>query len=213
MRWPGIVPKFWASPRHVEGLAHEVLLMPSQVVIVTGPPCSGKTHLGHQIAERFALPFFTKDTLKEALFDRLGCGDASWSASLSLASYDLLMVIARSELTAGRSFVLESNFRPADWDRPLRALRDELPFEPIQIYCHAEVEALMARFRARWASGERHPGHIDTDAQTAIEASVRAGRYGPLEIGGHLLDIDTTDFARIDEAALLDQLAHLLTCS
>jgi predicted ATPase len=44
------------------------------LVLVTGPPGSGKTTLAVPLARRLELPLIAKDTIKEALFDALGTG-------------------------------------------------------------------------------------------------------------------------------------------
>src|SRR5215467_2997000 len=107
------------------------------LVIVTGPPASGKTTLGRALAERLRLPFLYKDGIKETLFDRLGWSDREWSRRLGLASYDLLYHFLAAELAAGRSLVVESNFS-ATYDTPrFLALKQRYGFGPLQILCHA----------------------------------------------------------------------------
>jgi 2-phosphoglycerate kinase len=45
------------------------------VIVITGPPCAGKTTIARRVAERFSLPWMGKDMVKELLFDALGWQD------------------------------------------------------------------------------------------------------------------------------------------
>ena len=45
------------------------------LIIINGPPGSGKTHLGRFLARELWLPYFSKDGVKELLFDSLGWSD------------------------------------------------------------------------------------------------------------------------------------------
>ena len=57
----------------------EVAASAPLVVIITGPPASGKSMLGRELARRLALPLLSKDLFKEVLFDQLGWSDREWS--------------------------------------------------------------------------------------------------------------------------------------
>ena len=80
------------------------------MLIVTGPPASGKTTIGRPLARALALPFLSKDLFKESLFDSLGGSDREWSRRIGLASTQLLFRCAEALLEAGHSCALESNF-------------------------------------------------------------------------------------------------------
>ena len=41
------------------------------VLIISGPPCTGKTTLARRLATDLGLPLMCKDTIKEVLFERL----------------------------------------------------------------------------------------------------------------------------------------------
>jgi len=163
-----------------------------------GPPCTGKTTLGKRIAHQFALPLVSKDGIKERLFDSLGWSDRAWSKRLGAASMSVLYYFAEIQLAARRSHILESNFRP-DYDTAkLLALKQAYPFEPLQIQCRTDGEVLWQRFQQRSRSGERHPGHVEHAQLAEQRAGLLRGRYEPLDIGGQVVEIDTTDFGQID---------------
>lgn len=185
-------------------------LLPPVIIIVTGLPCTGKTTLARQIAARFRLPLLTKDMFKETLFDTLGWQDRAWSRKLSIASIALLYQLLEVQLQAGRSCVVESNFAPELATPQFRALQARYAFTPFQILCVADGETLFARFVQRSESGERHPGHVDTTTYDEFRESLRRGRVASLDIGGRLIEVDTTNFAAIDYEALFAGLAEAL---
>jgi hypothetical protein len=106
---------------------------------------------------------------KELLFDTVGTGDLDWSATLGSAAMELLHLVVRTELAAGRSLVAEANFR-------------RIPLLPdakvVQVFCTDAPDALAERYRAR--SG-RHPGHLD-DLRAPDPAE-----YAPLPLEGRVI--------------------------
>lgn len=176
---------------------------PPLVVIVAGPPASGKTTLARSLAESLTLPLFAKDDFKELLFDTLGWSDRAWSRKLGSASMRLLFAALEAELRAARSCIVEANFR-ADYDGPrFLALRARYPFRAFQIQCVAGGEVLFERFKARAQSGKRHPGHVEHSQYEEQGMTLLRGRMEPLPIEGTLYELDTTDFGALDIAPLV----------
>ena len=135
------------------------------VLIITGPPASGKTSVGRQLARILGLPFLSKDLFKETLFDQLGWSDLEWSHRLGSASMALLYRSAAALLDAGHSVALEANFY-AKWDAPrLLELAERWPCCFVQVVCTASQSTLTERYRRRIATGERHPGHTESEPQ------------------------------------------------
>jgi predicted kinase len=172
-------------------------------ILISGPSCAGKTTLATRLAADLRLPLLAKDGFKELLFDTLGWSDRAWSRKLGAASIAILFYAIEQQLAAGRSFIAESIFRP-EWDNERwRDFAARYAFIPIQIQCWAEGRVLWERWRARTESGARHPGHVERENVEEFRPSVLRGRVDPLDIDGELIEVETTDFAQIDYAALV----------
>jgi predicted kinase len=180
------------------------------LVIVMGPPASGKTTLGRTLAARLRTPFLYKDGIKETLFDTLGWGDREWSRKLGIATYALLFHLLEMELAAGRSLVVESNFDAERAGPSFLALRERYGFRPVQVCCVADGAVLLERFRSRAATNERHPGHVELANMTELVPVLLRGRLDPLPLAGPIIEVNTTDFAQVDVEAIFHEVSQAL---
>ena len=171
-------------------------------VVVSGPPCAGKSGLAILLATRAGWPLLAKDTYKERVFDRLGAGDRDWSRQVSGLAWDLLLDEAARLYAAGVSCVLEGNFRDRELER-LALLRPAPRY--VEIRASARAEVLLGRYHKRAASGSRHPGHVDLQALAEIEREVLSGAQPERDLGGAVLGWDTSGgFDSVPLLAALD---------
>lgn len=176
------------------------------LVLVTGPPASGKTTLAEALSRELEWPCISRDAFKEILFDELGWSDRAWSQRLGRATWPLLYHIVAEELGAGRSLIAEANFSAA-LDAAVFA---RLPqFRAIQIYCTATPETILERFAARARDGGRHPGHADESISAEIAAGLDADRWAPLDLEGERIDVDTSTGEPIDAVAMAERIRSL----
>lgn len=172
--------------------------MKKQLIIVSGLSCTGKSTLAKEIGKKFNLPVFSKDKFKESLFDSLGYSDREFSKKLGVAAYKLLYEQIEEMLAAGVSLIVEANFK-AEYDSLIfKEIITKHNPHVIQLICRADGDVLFNRFKERSESGERHPGHVDHKNYDEFAPILRSGEYRPLDIPGDILDIDTTDFSKID---------------
>ena len=86
----------------------------------------------------------------------------------------------------------------------------DMRVSPGALNCFADGNVLLARFKQRSASTERHPGHRDHLNYDELKPIVSAGRMAPLSIGGPVLEkVDTTNFDTVDLTAVYEEITRL----
>ena len=183
------------------------------LILVSGAPGTGKTTVARELSNGLGIAMVSKDAIKESLFDSLGSSDREWSRRLGRASMGLLFDFVEAQLSAGCSVIAESNFYPHPYEdeREIRRCRDKHGALVFEVHCAGAPEVVLSRYRQRQGSDERHPGHVMESADyEELEARLRGGFFHPMEMGGGLTRVDTTDFERIDHKALIDEVRQAL---
>jgi len=194
----------------LEETKHMVAMRLPILVILTGLPCTGKTYIGKQLAAQSGILFIHKDGIKECLFSALGWSDRAWSRKLGGASYDLMFYLAGQQLAARGSLIMEANFYPELHTKRFQELIQEYPCRIIQLQLTAEPEVLYERFKSRWESGIRHPGHVDEQTFEEIHTILENNPQSPMDLPGIYRKVDTTDFWKVDIQELADWFDHVI---
>jgi predicted kinase len=175
-----------------------------RLIIVNGPPASGKSTLGQQIAAGLGVPFLSKDDIKEEMYDSLGKIERTISRKLGETAMRLMYTVARQILEAGTDVVIEANFYRGLSEKDLSRLI--AISDAIMIHCDAPDEELKQRYIERAEAGERHPVHDDGNKVDHLEKELEKGTYEPLELGIHLIRVDTTEDFSPSVAEITSQL-------
>ncbi len=183
---------------------------PTRIVVVTGPPASGKTTLALTLSKQLGVPLIAKDGIKERLYEAFGSGDREWSRWLGRATYPLIYHFLEAHLRVGCSVVVEGTFGPESANGEFADLHARWPFAALQLFCWAPDEILLERAEAR--APERHPGHVEAASIEELRTQLAAGRWQPLQLPGDLLTVDTTSFETLDVEAIISRASrHLMS--
>ncbi len=161
------------------------MISPAQrrLVLVSGPPGSGKTTIAGPLAAELGFALLAKDRIKETLHDSLGQDepDVGWSRRLGAASMELLWALAADAPAA----VLDANFWPDDPRNSQRLAA--LATRPVELFCKCPAQEYRRRYAERASS--RHVVHVDSHRpHLPDEAFTRSDR--PIGFGV-VLTIDT----------------------
>ena len=193
-------------------------------ILVSGLPATGKSTMAAYLSKQLGIPVFSKDAIKERLFDTLGFSSREEKVRLGVAAMEILYDCARTCLSCGQSVILENNFEDTSREG-LAALLAACPCEVITVHMTGDLRAIYARFAQRDQSPERHRGHVVNDCYPEKPGSASAHRTMPYEAfaasmlgrgmdrlpwDGPCVRVDTTDFDKVNREAVLHSVRVLM---
>ncbi len=129
------------------------------ILVISGPPGSGKTTIARPLADRLGFALLTKDDIKETLYTAMHGtpGDVEFSRRIGSAAMEVLWSLAPH----CPAVVLEANFRTqSHYERDKVAALLALPnTQMVEIYCRLPREEASRRFAERAREERHHPAH------------------------------------------------------
>lgn len=115
-------------------------------------------------------------------------------------------------MSAGYSYVVESNFS-RKFDLPeLTSLIQRFGYQAIEVVCACDPDIAFSRFKQRVEAGQRHPGHQDGENLEEFQKAIEGWRaYRGLGIDGPCIHLDMSDFGAIDYSELHNTLDAALS--
>ncbi len=182
-----------------------------------GGPATGKTTVSTKLARSLQIPYLSKDGIKEVIFDEIGLPSAMDTTDplpgqrMDNAAVSILFYLIERQLESGCPFVVDCNFR-RQHSNTMRTIISRYTVTPLQILCQTEGAELADRYRRRAETGERHPGHPDKILAQNFNLDEVSNLYqNPLDIGGHVLALDSTRFGEQDYKEFLKNLREMLS--
>lgn len=188
-------------------------------ILVTGIPAAGKSTMAEALAEYFSLPVLSKDRIKELLYDTVGFRSREEKVRLGIASMNIMYYMAEQLMKRGQAFILENNFENVSKEG-LLAILERHSYKAITVTLTGDYEKIYERFQKRNDSPDRHRGHVVNDcypekvqnhaaapvSYEGFAAGIASRGMDSFVANGPHIILDTTDFAKIDQDGLVQQI-------
>lgn len=189
------------------------------VILVTGIPASGKSALAERLSVDLGLPWFSKDRIKEELFDTVGFASREEKVRLGTAGTEVLYYLAQQMMQCGKPFILENNFEASSRPELIRLL-ERYGYRALTLRLTGDYARIYERFVQRESSPLRHPGHVTNSRYFKEEgavksptitleqyiAGIQAREMDSFSAGGPVITVDTTDFSKVDWKELYQEI-------
>ena len=179
--------------------------MNRRVIVISGYLASGKSTFARRLSRELSVPCLVKDTFKIAICRHLTVADRAEKSRFSAATFDAMLYVLERMFEAGQPVMIEGNFVPAgvkevDEAGELRQLIDAYGYGALTYRFTGDTRVLHRRFMARESTADRgEVNRIGSDVPHETFDQWCHNLDG-FDVGGRIVDVDTTDFDRVDFA-------------
>lgn len=164
------------------------------LVVVSGPPGSGKTTLAHQIASALGCPAISRDEIKEGMVHATPGFVPAPGDELTMRTLPVFFGVLELLLAGGVTTVAEAAFQDHVWRPRLESVRSLARIRIV--HCVVDADVAFARAVRRGRDDPLRRAHADAGPGDAAEQHRRHHAFNRVSVAAPALEVDTTDGCR-----------------
>lgn len=177
--------------------------MSKKIIIIGGYLASGKSTFAIRLSNTIKVPYLIKDTFKIALCNSIQITTREEGSRFSAVTFDAMMYVTERLMEVNYPIIIEGNFVPDGIKKVneasvIKTLIDKYAYQSFTYKFMGDTNVLYERYIKRNKLPERGDANRDFD-ETPYDVFDRYCRIlDGFSVGGELVNIDTTDFEKVD---------------
>jgi predicted kinase len=160
------------------------------LIVVAGPPGSGKTTLAHEIAAAVGCPAICRDEIKQGMAHTVDGFIAGPGDELTVRTFPVFFGVLDLLIRARVSTVAEAAFQNRAWRRGLEPLADLADLRIV--HCTVDADVAFRRSLRRSKDSPLRSVHPDPSPGDRAEWTRRHGAFERLTLDVPSIEVDTT---------------------
>jgi len=188
-----------------------------KVIVIQGYLASGKSTFARLLSNSLGIPCFVKDTFKTALCAGVEINSREDSSRFSAVTFNAMMYASERLMESGYPLIIEGNFvpagiKPVDESGVIKALIVKHSYNPLTFKFMGDTHILHKRFVDREGSDERGQANKMFSEVKYDDFNQWCQNLDRFYAGGEVINVDTTDFSKVDFLRLIDTARHFIEC-